>query len=108
MSREAGWALALLPSRGCVTSRQVVVMKWDWPMRPIKSGPLTNREIEELDVFLLADDGLENAMDVSTFDGFLCAALSGPNVIMPSEWMRWVWDKEEDAHRVDRRRVVLR
>jgi uncharacterized protein len=72
-------------------------MKWDWPMRPIKSGPLTNWEIEELDVFLLADDGLENAMDVSTFDGFLCAALSGPNVIMPSEWMRWVWDKEEGA-----------
>ena len=72
-------------------------MKWDWPMRPIKSGPLTNWEIEELDVFLLADDGLENAMDVSAFDGFLCAALSGPNVIMPSEWMRWVWDKEEGA-----------
>ena len=37
-------------------SRQVVVMKWDWPMRPIKSGPLTNWEIEELDVFLLADE----------------------------------------------------
>jgi hypothetical protein len=53
-----------------VISRQVVAMKWDWPMRPIKSGPLANREIEELDVFLLADDGLENAMDVSTFDGF--------------------------------------
>src|SRR5664280_3909313 len=66
-------------------------------MRPIKSGPLTNWEIEELDVFLLADEGLENAMDVSTFDGFLYAALSGPNVIMPSEWMRWVWDKEEGA-----------
>jgi uncharacterized protein len=31
-------------------------------------------------------------MDVSTLDGFLCAVLSGPNVIMPSEWMRWVWD----------------
>jgi uncharacterized protein len=30
-----------------------------------------------------------------TLDGFLCAVLSGPNVIMPSEWMRWVWDMEE-------------
>jgi hypothetical protein len=48
----------------------------------IKSGPLTNREIEKLNAFLLSDGGLENAMDV----------LSGPNVIMPSEWMRWVWD----------------
>ena len=64
-------------------------------MRPIKSGPLTNLEIEQLDAFLLSDDGLENAMDVSSLDGFLCAVLSGPNVIMPSEWMRWVWDSTE-------------
>ena len=56
---------------------------------------LTNREIEELDAFLLSDDGRENAMDVSGVDGFLCAVLSGPNVIMPSEWMRWVWDSTE-------------
>jgi uncharacterized protein len=34
-------------------------------------------------------------MDVSTFDGFICAVLSGPNVIMPSEWMRWVWDQKD-------------
>ena len=34
-------------------------------------------------------------MDVSGLDGFLCAVLSGPNVIMPSEWMRWVWDFTE-------------
>ena len=64
-------------------------------MRLIKSGPLTNREIDKLDAFLLSDGGLERAMDVSTLDGFLCAVLSGPNVIMPSEWMRWVWDMEE-------------
>src|ERR1700694_3496981 len=64
-------------------------------MRPIKSGPLIDQEIEELDAFLLSDDGLENAMDVSGLDGFLCAVLSGPNVIMPSEWMRGVWDSTE-------------
>src|SRR6202790_433366 len=64
-------------------------------MRPIESGPLIDQEIEELDAFLLSDDGLENAMDVSGLDGFLCAVLSGPNVIMPSEWMRWVWDSTE-------------
>src|SRR5438552_3889467 len=49
-------------------------------MTPIKSRPLIDQEIEELDVFLLSDDGLENAMDVSGLDGFLCAVLSGPNV----------------------------
>jgi hypothetical protein len=37
----------------------------------IKSGPLTNRETDKLDAFLLSDGGLENAMDVSTLDGFL-------------------------------------
>src|ERR1017187_1984633 len=95
MPREAGWASALLPSRSRVICRQVAVIKWDWPMRPIKSGPLTNREIKELDAFLLADDNLENAMDVSTLDGFLCAVVSGPKVIMPSEWMRWIWDMDE-------------
>src|ERR1700737_3237199 len=58
-------------------------------MTPIKSRPLIDQEIEELDAFLLSDDGLENAMDVSGLDGFLCAVLSGPNVIMPSEWMRY-------------------
>ena len=53
-------------------------------MTPIKSSPLIDQEIEELDAFLLSDDGL----DVSGLDGFLCAVLSGPNVIMPLEWMR--------------------
>lgn len=64
-------------------------------MSLIKSGPLTDQEIQELDAFLIGNEGLEYAMDISTLDGFLCAVLSGPKVIMPSEWMRWVWDMEE-------------
>jgi uncharacterized protein len=63
-------------------------------MRPVPQKPLSAKEIEQLDRFLLSDDDLEAAMDVSTLDGFLCAVLSGPSLIMPSEWMRWVWDKE--------------
>ena len=70
-------------------------MKWDLPIRPIQSGPLTDQEIKELNAFLLAEDGLENPMDFFTFDGFICALLSGPDTIMPSKWMRWVWDQEE-------------
>jgi hypothetical protein len=35
-------------------------MKWVMPVGPIESGPLTDQEIEELDAFLLAEDGLEN------------------------------------------------
>jgi yecA family protein len=38
-------------------------------------------------------------MDISTLDGFLTAIVCGPKTIMPSEWIRWVWDMEngEDA-----------
>jgi hypothetical protein len=74
--------------------RQGLAMKWDLPIRPIESGPLTDQEIKELDAFLLAED-LKNPMDFFTFDGFICAVLSGPNTIMPSQWLRWVWDQEE-------------
>jgi uncharacterized protein len=110
MSREAGWAPKLLPSRGGLVVGRTSDQHFEhWAMAgPAESfslllkaglcdrmGPLTNQEIEELDGFLLSDGGRENAMDVSGVDGFLCAVLSGPNVIMPSEWMRWVWDSAE-------------
>src|SRR5262249_5244420 len=74
--------------------QQGLTMTWDMSIRPIESGPLTDREINELQGFLLAEDGLENPMDFYTFDGFICAVLSGPYTIMPSEWLRWVWDQE--------------
>src|SRR6202165_6226090 len=64
-------------------------------MTPIKSRPLIDQEIEELDAFLRSHDRPGNAMDVAGLGGFLGAVLSGPNVIMPSEWMRWVWDSTE-------------
>jgi len=57
-------------------------------------GPLTNAEIEELDQFLLDGEEIEEAMDVSTLDGFLTAIVCGPKTIMPSEWLPWVWDME--------------
>ena len=61
--------------------------------------PLTDDEIKELDQFLLDAEGIEESMDISTLDGFLTAIACGPKTIMPSEWMRWVWDMErgEDA-----------
>jgi uncharacterized protein len=57
-------------------------------------GPLTDEEIQELDRFLLDAEGIEESMDISTLDGFLTAIVCGPKTIMPSEWMRWVWDME--------------
>ena len=60
----------------------------------LSPGPLTDEEIEELDQFLLDAEGLEESMDISTLDGFLTAIVCGPKTIMPSEWLRWVWDME--------------
>jgi uncharacterized protein len=71
-----------------------LAMLSDRPIRPLQNGPLTSKEIKELDRFLLAEDGLEDPMDFFTFDGFICAVLSAPNTIPPSEWLRWVWDQK--------------
>ena len=68
-------------------------------MNMLSQGPLTDDEIKEIDQFLLDAEGIEESMDISTLDGFLTAIVCGPKTIMPSEWMRWVWDMErgEDA-----------
>lgn len=68
-------------------------------MNLLHQGPLTDEEIRELDQFLLDAEGIPESMDVSTLDGFLTAIVCGPKTILPSEWMRWVWDMErgEDA-----------
>src|SRR5216684_3008389 len=64
-------------------------------LRTAPPGPLSDKEIAELDKFLLDAEALDEAMDVCTLDGFLCAVLSSPKLILPSEWMRWVWDMKE-------------
>lgn len=68
-------------------------------MNMINKGPLTDEELQELDHFQMDAQGIEESMDISTLDGFLTAIVCGPKTIMPSEWMRWVWDMEsgEDA-----------
>lgn len=61
--------------------------------------PLKDEELDRLDSFLLeripeedvegeVDEGI---LDISELDGFLTAIISGPRVIMPSEWIPVVW-----------------
>lgn len=57
--------------------------------------PLADAEIEELNAFLLSDACPETAMDISMLDGFLAALVSGPNRVMPSAMLCWIWDAEE-------------
>ncbi len=54
----------------------------------------TEAEIQRLDAFLLREEGPENTMDTAMLDGYLCAVVSGPQLIMPGEMLRWVWDTE--------------
>ena len=56
--------------------------------------PLSEEEIEQLDDFLMSDAAPEDAMDVSMMNGFLTALSSGPNLMMPSAMLRWIWDAE--------------
>jgi uncharacterized protein len=56
---------------------------------------LSDGELEELDDFLADDAIQETSMDVSTLEGYLTAIAIGPGLVMPSEWLPWVWDMEE-------------
>jgi uncharacterized protein len=56
--------------------------------------PLSDAELARLDDFLMSEDGPVNTMDVSMLDGYLAAVASGPNLVMPDQMLRWVWDTE--------------
>ncbi len=56
---------------------------------------LSDAEIDELDDFLMSDDTPDNCMDISALDGFLAALVLNPRLIMPSEYLPWIWDMEE-------------
>ncbi|MEO8676633.1 MAG: UPF0149 family protein, partial [Casimicrobiaceae bacterium] len=49
--------------------------------------PLTDAELDELEVFLASDAVPQDCMDLEMLDGFLTAIVSGPEVIQPSEWL---------------------
>ena len=56
--------------------------------------PLTDAEIEQLDDFLTRESTPKEAMDISMMDGFVTALASGPNMMMPSSMLRWIWDAD--------------
>ena len=61
------------------------------------STPLTDAEIEELDDLLLSVEHDDAVLNVSEFDGFITAVVSGPETIMPSVWMPALWGGEDNA-----------
>ena len=57
--------------------------------------PLSEDELDALDAFLMSDASPENGMDISTLDGFLAAIILNPGIVLPSQWLPWVWDMED-------------
>ena len=48
-------------------------------------------DLELLDAFLLSDRAPDNGMGLSDLDGFLSGLVVGPETILPSEWLPYVW-----------------
>jgi uncharacterized protein len=59
--------------------------------------PLDDIECNELDGFLLALDTEQAVQNLSEFDGFLTAIVSGPEFVAPSEWLPVVLGGREYA-----------
>ena len=60
--------------------------------------PLSEKEFDELDQFLLSDRCSEDAMTMDMLHGYLTAVAIGPEPIMPAEWLPRVWgENAEDA-----------
>ncbi|WP_313168918.1 UPF0149 family protein [Massilia oculi] len=59
--------------------------------------PLSEKEFDELDQFLLSDRCSDEAMTMDTLHGYLTAIAIGPETIMPAEWLPLVWGQDEAA-----------
>jgi uncharacterized protein len=58
--------------------------------------PPTEEDVQYLEEFLDSDACSDSSMTIAMLDGFLCAIVSGPNVISPSHWMPLVWSSAEE------------
>ncbi len=55
---------------------------------------LSASEYQELENFLESPEVPGKAMSLTELEGFLAAVLLSRRVILPSEWLAWVWDKD--------------
>ena len=58
--------------------------------------PLSDKEFDELDKFLLSDRCGEEAMTMDALHGYLTAIVIGPVVVPMSEWLPQVWGDSGD------------
>lgn len=72
-------------------------------MKPTEdlASPLEEWEYDDLDGFLLSLEHDKAIQNLSEFDGFATALISGPELVVPSEWLPVVWGGAENAPRLD-------
>ncbi|MGF6769597.1 uncharacterized protein P3T18_002067 [Paraburkholderia sp. GAS199] len=58
--------------------------------------PLSEKEFEELDEFLISDATSEETLTIESLDGYLTALAIGPATVPPSHWLPGVWGPSED------------
>lgn len=56
--------------------------------------PLSNEEIDFLNDTLLKYGNDASILDTSELDGFFTAIVSGPNMLVPSQWYPDIWGRE--------------
>ena len=61
------------------------------------SLPLDDFEYEELESFLLSLESETALLNMSEFDGFITAIVSGPENVPPREWLPLVWGGDAGA-----------
>lgn len=57
--------------------------------------PLSPAELDELDELLASPQLDDMSMDVPMLEGYLTALVIGPRMVMPTEWLPWVWDRHD-------------
>lgn len=58
-------------------------------------APLSRKEQDELAEFLISDERSDSCLNLVELDGLLTCVVSGPDSIMPSEWLPVVWGDDK-------------
>ena len=67
-------------------------------INPDQLLPLSEKEMEELDSFLMSDATSDETMSLDTLDGYLTAIVVGPTTLDFSQWFSSIWGpKKEDT-----------
>ena len=82
-----------------MTNHKCTELGYTYPMDilPDPDKPLAEEDLAFLESILTKYGTNETLKNLSDLDGFLTAIVSGPDMIMPSEWLPEIWGGEDQA-----------